>query len=272
MMKKRLTSVFVILLFMGIVFFFSESYVKEDIIFDFYTPENDLIYTKYKTSLELSKVSGGKITTYFPRFKEANLETANIYANFFNIPANFHESEDSFVFSKEDKELIVYKYVNKVEFKNNAFSKEAVENNITHKETIDISKKFFEANLLELNYEEAFIDLEEDLYHITFIGRLGNLKNMGFANNIKINQAGEVVKLEYYYATYERLRSLSIKSMYQAYHELPFDIADDNLIYITSCELVYIYSDSIVQPAYHFKGIVENGTYFESFVKAISFE
>ncbi|MCL2592707.1 MAG: hypothetical protein FWD82_05005 [Defluviitaleaceae bacterium] len=273
MFRKRIIPIFAIVLCVVTIFWFSENRIRNDVLLRSrarYNPETDLIYTRYQTSLELNKLSGGRISTFVPRFRETTFEIANIYANLFAITENFLETEESFIFSTGDRELIIHKFVSKVEYRNNAINKFEEGIQISHEEAIEIAEDFFRSNLLELNYEEAFITFEDGIFNITFIGRLGSLKNMGFANNIQITKSGDVISAEYYYTTYERLNSLDIKSVYQAFHELPIDLGSDNMIYITDYQLVYIYANSIIQPAYFFRGVVDGGGYFESFVKAIS--
>jgi len=55
--------------------------------------------------------------------------------------------------------------------------------------------------------------------------------------------------------------------MREAFGELPAVKAGDTVL-LSGCQLVYVYEDSIVQPAYYFQGSASGDKTFECFVKA----
>ena len=224
----------------------------------------------YKLSFELSKNPSGIINTYIPRYGDVDLKTAETYARYLNI-LNLEEEEDNyFLFKDGNKKLYVDKTANYIKYK---LDEMPIENNILPKllgdrDALRYAQEFIENNLLAFSYEEAIVEFDGNYYEVVFINTLGNLRNFGFSNSVKLDLYGNVVSMDYYYWNYERLHNARIKSERDAFYELPVYYGEDTEIFIQSCRLVYHYQNGILQPAYLFEGNMNDGKYFEAFVSA----
>ena len=87
-----------------------------------------------------------------------------------------------------------------------------------------------------------------------------------FVPTLLLNNEGHVTQAEYFFAEYIKLGDCRIKSIYDAFTELPWE--SEGFVLLTEGRLVYSYENSVVQPAYFFEGEDERGNTVEYFVKA----
>jgi chromosome condensin MukBEF MukE localization factor len=116
-----------------------------------------------------------------------------------------------------------------------------------------------------------------------FYPKTDGLTNRSHPVTVTTDDYGAVTGLDYYKMSYERLASVGVISMKEAYYSLP-PLADLGVLEgeglradINRCELVYGFWDSILQPAYLFEGeMVSPGTgeaaAFSYFVMASRFK
>ncbi len=82
---------------------------------------------------------------------------------------------------------------------------------------------------------------------------------------VLLDLTGRILSVDYYYLKYSIFDNCEILPLEQAVCELP--VFSDQIT-ITKAELVYIYDNSIMQPAYDFSGYFSNGDEFQYYVKA----
>jgi hypothetical protein len=122
--------------------------------------------------------------------------------------------------------------------------------------------------LFVLFYEEAQVHFDGETYRVLFINRLSNLKNYAFTNEVRLDINGRIVSLDYYTLQYDKVGGCRVKTMKEAFKELPEPPPSETVL-LNSCQLVYIYDDSIIQPAYYFLGeTLRESSSYECFVKA----
>jgi hypothetical protein len=51
----------------------------------------------------------------------------------------------------------------------------------------------------------------------------------------------------------------------------PLSPENEETVWLQSCQMVYIYDESIIQPAYYFQGLATDDRAFECYVKAAVF-
>jgi hypothetical protein len=121
-------------------------------------------------------------------------------------------------------------------------------------------------------YDEATATKFPDHYEVIFTNRLGKFADRAFPCRAYLDLRGNLLKMEQSEAEYVNLYETKISTPAEAYEKLPLPpTASEEIVTLESCEIVYIYEDSLAQPAYLFKGKTNEGTTFEASVKASKF-
>ncbi len=243
----------------------------------------------YDVNFPMSKTPSGTISCYVPRFKETSFGKIKYLADCLGTGGEFSEDDDAYYFSGEGGSLKVYKYFGRLTYtaEPGALAEpgapSAQAKLPTTEAAVELAASFIENNYLLLNYEEAKVNFDGNVYEVLFINRIGNIKNYSFNNTVTLDEYGNVLGLDYYFLTFERISAFKIKSMTAAFAELPVDFEDGTVdaselpIDLKRCQLVYIYENSVIQPAYLFEGEIagegiSHGKTFQSFVKAAVFD
>ncbi|MDR3239632.1 MAG: hypothetical protein LBT44_06045 [Clostridiales bacterium] len=230
----------------------------------------------YHLSFALDKEPRGVINCYMVKYRPENLELAWKYARIFTEVTDFTENEEKYIFTGVQGTVSMDKEINRIHFEAvqpmGGVSASGLSTSLltSDEEAIDCALSFIGNRLLVLFYEEAQVCFDGDLYRVLFINRISNLKNYAFANEILLDQYGNILSLDYYTIQYEKVGGCHIKSMSGAYEELP-PLPENETVLLKSCQLVYIYQDSIVQPAYYFQGSATNDKTYECFIEAAVF-
>ena len=231
---------------------------------DIYSEENG-----YRVSFPLERNPRGTINCYMLRYRPNAYETAKKYAGMFIDIGSFAEDDDSFIFTGKQGSITIDKEINQIHFEA-VLAEDKGELLGTEEEAIKIATDYIEKRLLTLIYEEAQVHYDGYTYRIKFINRISNLKNYAFSNQITMDNYGRIITMDYYGIQYNKVGECQIKSMKDAFDELPV-INEDQAVLLSSCQLVYIYDDSIIQPAYYFQGNANEDKTFECYVKAALF-
>lgn len=239
---------------------------EEDLI----TQNKEAIQDIYKTSFLFPKYNVDTCTTYIPRYDINTAEQAAQYAALFNMAAvECIDSEDAYTYENGNVTLSVHKFINLIHYENaSAENPDIKERIILNEQAINAALKFIKANGLTLKYSETVVNFEDNSYVVTFVDKLSSMADYAFPTVFVINNLGEVVSMDYYYFSYERLSDCSVKTMKQAFYELPIDFPEQTKIDLKRCTLVYEYKNSILQPSYLFEGELQGGGTFRCFVNA----
>ncbi|MDR1532623.1 MAG: hypothetical protein LBS62_10680 [Clostridiales bacterium] len=260
---------------------------------------NEAVKRVYRLNFQLSRAPAGTAGLFLPRYIDISAETAANYAGGFyrrgrwqssrkptgvlpSAPAKIQDisggpidAGEYYLYGDEQGTLRVYKYLSLIQYAasprpapdgRGAFLPE--DPALTDKEAIKLASEHIENKFLLLNYSEAVVDFESEEYKITFIHRLGNIRDYAFPVVVTLDADGGLKAFDYYYVTYQRFDECRIKSMEQAFNELPVDFASDTEINLTKCNLVYVFKDSFLQPAYLFEGELDGGRFYKCFVDA----
>lgn len=224
----------------------------------------------YKTSFRFSQYQEDECATYIPQYDGNTAEQAVQYAELFDMPADkYIDDETAYIYKNENIELSVYKYINLLHYENTSAEKADPQKKLaSNQEAINAALEFLQNHGLSLKYSETVVNFENNTYMITFADKLSGIVNYAFPTSVTVDGAGEVVAMDYYYFSYERLSRCRLKTMKQAFYELPVDFSEGTKIDLNRCTLVYEYENSILQPAYLFEGELQGGGTFRCFVNA----
>ena len=226
----------------------------------------------YALSFELSSNPFGRINTYVPYDEEVGQNIAETYAGYFGLSHLVEESEEHFLFADDNRRLYVSKQINQLRYEQSESSKEkhSQEKLSGDRAALRHVDAFIENHLLTLNYEEAIVTFDGESYGIQLVHTLGNLKNFGYPERLRLDSYGNVLSMDYSYRSYRPLDNTKIKSEKEAFYELPLIEGFNTQIFIHSCRLVYHVQNAILQPAYLFEGETNLGEHFEAFVDAVA--
>jgi len=218
---------------------------------------------RYNIPRNMPTVANNYALYYEPTTRVTALE----YARNFKISTNPVECDDAFTFENEAGILRVYRHIPKLiyeRYPNISMSNNDVAWECCIYQSITIMEEY---NLV-LTGEPFALNESENNKNITvkFIDSIEDLKNHALNNTVTLDTEGNLVAIEYFFVELELLGSCSIKSILEAFNELP--IHDGENIDITNVQLVYIYANSIIQPGYLFSGEDSDGEYFSILVRA----
>ncbi len=234
--------------------------------------EQKLLKNIYKVNFELEKYPMGTINLYVPKYKFLDLDMAKYYFNLFMIKDNILETEDYYYSQNDEGIVFVYKYDNLIKFTSKNENSNKSYNIITDEDALKKAVNFIEEKLLFLSYEETEVNFDGEKFIVTFINRVGNIKNYSFNTVVILNKYGDIISMDYSNMTYENFDRCKIKSMQEAFYELPIDFPEETNIILEKCNIVYIYDNSFVQPAYLFEGRMADDISFQCFVKAAVYD
>ncbi len=263
---KRLLQ-FVFLIFMGLILISMLYEVKTAPVWQLQT--NEVFVTgNYKVLNPSNLPAIYRMNTYLPRFRENTRETADYYCNSFNIKGSFEEEEDFYCYSDKQSLLIVYKYMDYIRYESKVATV-SVNPSITPEEAVKKAMAFIEARCLSLKYDHTNTEFSDNTIKVTFVDKLGNYEKNDFNTCVTMDSDGRILSMDYYYLRYSIFNSCEIKSLIQAADELPEAYQE---VVINDVVLNYVYENSILQPAYIFKGMNRDGSEFSAYVKAANFK
>lgn len=226
----------------------------------------------YTFHIELSEHSAGSAYIYLPRYDAIDESTAHRLFAAFGItdnPQSIIETGDMYFASNADALMSIYKFertLNYIRFFNPSTDGLKL---INAEQAAESAREFTQERGIYVPHGELEIQSDGTGFNITFVSRLDELKNYGFATTLRLDRFGRILEFTHSDIVFDRLSSHKIMSMQEASTLLPTDI--DRHIHITSAELVYTFENSIIQPAYLFSGFCPQEREFRSFVLAARF-
>ena len=217
---------------------------------------------------------------YLPRYMATDSETAALYGALFDFPEPYESTEDYYVFGndKKDKRLYVDQFFGHILYENSTAKtniKETAAAIQTNKDAIAAASRFIQSYHVEVPHQDVAVRFDGQSYTVQYIDTLDNYPNYAFPATIKLGKDGQISRFEQYAIEYDRIDTITLKTMKEAYLELPLDIDPGVRVDLKSCRVVYIFEDSVVQPAFLFEGEMTGDnigeTTFQCFVKAAKF-
>lgn len=220
----------------------------------------------YKLSFIPSRSPSGVMNVYVPENKIAEPDTAQYYASLFGMSdCLIAEEDDVYLLSADEEELKIFRNIGLLEYKSSKREKTIVLSD--DNAAVNAAIEYLSLRNIYPGYEEVKVLHDASGYHITFVDRLGNLKNYAFPQKVELDECGNVTKVNYYFIGYKKVGTSKIKSMEDAYLDLP-EFDDGTVVDLQKGQLVYFYENSVVQTGYLFEGEIGQGKVFECYVKA----
>lgn len=220
----------------------------------------------YKLSFIPSRSPSGAMNVYVPEYKITELEYAQYYASLFGMSdCQIVEDDDMYLLSSEGEELKIFLNIGLLEY--TSAKRVKTEVLLDDDSAVNAAIEYLSLRSIYLGSEEVKVLHDANGYSITFVDRLGNLKNYAFPQRVELDECGNIKKIIYYFIDYKKIGTSKIKSMEDAYLELP-EFADGTVVDLQKGQLVYFYENSVVQAGYLFEGEIEQGKVFECYVKA----
>ena len=231
-------------------------------------PSSEAGYTlRFNIPRNMPTMANNYALFYEPTTKITALE----YAHRFRINTPPIECDEAFTFENETGILRVYRHIPKLIYEvfpgtSTFCNKKARECRISQATSImeeynlDIT-----GEAVTLIENENTNENENGHFIVKFIDTIEDLKNHALNNTVTLDIEGNLVAIEYFFVELELLGACSIKSILQAFNELP---NHNGSVDITNVQLVYIYANSIIQPGYLFSGDDSEGEPFSALIRA----
>ncbi len=259
--------------------FFTER--NRDVIINYSNLENGerkaLIEKVYDIKFPVVETPSKTIDLLLPIYKNCEIEEAQKIASLFGDFQLSEETEEYFEFEKGFKRVFVYKYISLIRYENHDF-RVSFKKEIDRDEAVSLAWEFIADKMIyldiaDLNDREISVLSNEDGYSVSFIRNVNGYRNYAFPAMVSVDKEGNILSANLYYFEYEKIGSCRTKSINTAVLELPLDFpeygSNECRVDLKSCQLVYFYENSIVQPAYMFLGeVIDEKMEFTCFVKA----
>ncbi|MCL2169752.1 MAG: hypothetical protein FWB74_06995 [Defluviitaleaceae bacterium] len=133
----------------------------------------------------------------------------------------------------------------------------------------EIAKEFAQSHFYMNLPHDVAVTGRDGGFHVSLIELLGKIPNLAFPTTITMDNYGNILTATHFYFEYEELARGDIMTPRAALPALPREHVGQATI--ESYELVYIFAQSILQPAYIFRGYYPCGTPFTHPVSAIKY-
>lgn len=223
----------------------------------------------YDANFIFDRTSVNTAKVYLPRYSVTEEQTAVFYARLFDFNGICGDYDDYFLYTNGSEELYIDKYSGYIRYENN--SVEASSEDVGEEAIIVKSKQFINNKILSMDYEKLAVNSGGGKYTVKLISDLSGYNNYAFPVVLTFNAKGDLASMDFYYFEYDTIDTVNLKTMKQAFGELPIDFEEGVKVDLKSCKIVYIYEESIVQPAYLFEGEITEGKTFQCFVKAAKY-
>lgn len=234
-----------------------------------------LIDEIYEVSFKYPSRMPDYVSLYIPEYDYIDAGQSEIYPVFFGMEGSaFSEDDWRYIYTDDFAELCVYKYVNRVTLKYFNIKSGTLKVEKTYKndaEIIAAASGFIEERLLPMTYDGVYVERNGSVASITFLDSISGLQNYAHPVTVTVDAHGNIIGLDYFRLTYEKIATVRIMTMKEAYYSLPVSeemAAGGVRTDLKKCSLVYFFEDSILQPAYRFEGetVIEGGGEAEPFI------
>jgi len=219
----------------------------------------------YQSPLPLHQNPLRQAAVYLPIYSIT--EKGDIWAfvdSFGMTDASIRETDDYFLIQNDITTLRIYRFLDLVEFEQlPAATKHAVSNDDAKR----IAKEFAAYHLFLHPPFDVEINRKDDEISITITENLGRIPNHAFPTRMTMDAHGNITSVSHFYFEYEEIARGDLMTPAAAASHLPRD--HSGIATITAVDLAYIFTQSILQPAYIFRGYHTCGTPFVHHVPAI---
>ena len=233
-----------------------------------------LIDKIYKISFRFESTNIQSANLYIPVYKPVSADEAGVYAALFGFEfaAGFTEDGDCYVYADGARRLRINRYMSEISYEG---PKEAAEGERADEtDAIKTAGDFLKEKAGMSSYISVLAaPAPNGGFEITFTDKLNSFESRCFNNKVLVSEYGSVIAAEINFFEFERIGNCPLLTMRQCYDILPTDFEDADIrIDLKKASLVYIFENSIVQPAYLFEGETNAGEGFSCYVPAARFD
>jgi len=219
----------------------------------------------YQPDFKLSATPGGSLNQYLPTSPPVTPAFAESFAHTFDIGGSAMETSAAFVYQDNDLRLTVSKNEGFLRLEN--MKPNTLDTPVDSAEASGLAEDFF-GRFFFINYTQTSVFADGNGFEAEFVPLLSGVKKNALNTTLYLDRCGNVLNMVYYFYTYENFARCPIMSEYDAFCNLPASPAGETPVTLTGCDLVYVYDNSILQPAYLFTGRTKTGKSFSCPVNA----
>jgi len=222
----------------------------------------------YESSLPLHRNDLRQAAVFLPVYSVTCDSDVERFAALFDMLGAQRFYADEYVRIYDDSRVLtVYNFLDMIEFEQTFASVD--EGYISDEKAKEIARNFAKNHLhLNMPYDVEITRAGQEI-EVALTEKLGKIPNHAFPTTITLDQNGNVTRLTHFYFEYEELARGDLLTPHAALSALPR--LHEGIARSNSYKLVYIFEQSILQPAYIFNGSFPCGTPFSQHVPAIKF-
>ncbi|MCL2617289.1 MAG: hypothetical protein FWD96_06560, partial [Defluviitaleaceae bacterium] len=175
----------------------------------------------YTFHIDIAAESPGSANTYLPRYEPMDESTAERLFAAFGITGNIIETDEVFFASDDYAMITVYKFDRTLRYMPYFQFGSPCRSIIDHTKAEELAREFISQRAIYTPHHKIEADFDGTNFQLTFVNRLGGLKNYSFNTHIHMDSYGRVLEFVYSDMTFERLSTHSIIPMQQAATLLP---------------------------------------------------
>ncbi|MCL2702395.1 MAG: hypothetical protein FWE91_02140 [Defluviitaleaceae bacterium] len=238
----------------------------------------EAVEATYDVSFAFPRRGTENVSLYIPEYDYIEFEQAELYLNTFDIGALIRGGEEDdggafHIFKGEKGELHVNKYYNRIiaRFIGPFYGDSA--NPLDQESVLHAALEYIIGTSLPFDYAVSTAARQDGGWSVSFYREIGGLICRDHPVSITLDAYGNILGVDYYLLSYEKIAQASLITTREAYYSLP-PLCVDSKVDLKKCALVYKFEDSILQPVYLFEGeIVQAGEVkpFSYYINAAKF-
>jgi hypothetical protein len=215
----------------------------------------EAVEASYDISFAFPRRGMDNAALYIPDYDFIEKHQAELYLRFLGIGDSSPEDDGDgafYIFKGTDGELHVNKHYNRIIARfNNPLTNQSFE--LDEESALQKALDFMDKTPLPFDYALSAVHPVDGGWSAVFYRDIGGLICRDHPVRITMDDGGNIVSMDYYRLTYEKIASVSLITMKDAYYSLP-PLSDELKADLKKCTLVYRFEDSILQPAFYFEG------------------
>jgi hypothetical protein len=220
----------------------------------------------YQSDLPLHRNNLRQAAVYLPIYSITEYDDIWPFIESFGMEgAEISQTDEYFLIQDGPRTLRIYEFLDLLEFEQHPTN--PLNETIDDDKAKAIAKDFVKQNLLIRGPYEIELKRADNKILINIIQTLGKIANRAFPSEIVMDYFGNILFARHFYFEYEELGRGDLMTASAAMAALPRN--HSGKARITAFELAYVFSESILQPAYVFHGYYPCGQPFSHFVTAI---
>jgi len=279
MFRRILNLTFVCILGIGVVFAFMQLFNVRflpirttTIAYDAFDSRLKMVNAVYDANFVFDTSRVKRAGIYLPRYELMDIEQAMSFARRFEVESEPVETDDFYFFSDGDSSLYVDRFSGLIRYTRELGGEPLEWAPLDGEEAAEMASAIFAALNLPSRFAAFDVRREGTDTRVELYDMLDGFIDTAHPRTVVFGADGELQSLSSPLAPYDRIASVRLKTMKEAYSLLPTEFPPGVKIDLKNCDIVFILADSVVQPAYRFRGKTSDGDEFVYYVRAALFE